>query len=648
MFRLRTFFVTILSLVFLNTVIAQPIFTNGNKPVSKEEFLKAYRKNNTEEKPSDKAYREYLELYIRFKLKVRAAMDAGMDTLPNQIAELQGFRSQIADSYMTDEGSINLLIDEAFNRRKKDIHIAHIFIPASDTSTKEELSEKEAKINKAYDLLLKGADFGKTAVQYSVDPSVAKNQGDIGFITVFGLPYELETLAYTTPAGKFSKPFRSKVGWHIFKNLGERKAKGKIQIAQILLAVPPESNAAQTEEVRKKADSIYAILQKGGDFKKLALQFSSDNMSYQNGGELPAFGVGRFEQSFENAAFSLTRDGEISKPAQSSFGFHILKRIGLQPVNENKNNAEDREMLKQEIFQNDRKDVAKKLLVKKIYSQAGFKKLPVNTRNLWIYTDSVLQEKQLPQLADIKEETPLYSFTRQTIRVKDWQTWLEAIRHAPNIRGKKSAAELYEDFIETTSLEYYRDHLEDFNKDFAQQLQEFREGNLLFEIMQRHIWDRASTDSNGLRAYYAANKNKYWWEASADAIIMTSSNDSVANAAGKKLQANHKQWRELMEFSGGMLQADSGRFELGQLPVVDRTNFTDGLLTAPLKNDADNTTTFVYVIKVRREKEQRNFEDARGFVINDYQNYLDEKWVAELKKKYPVRVNETVVASLPK
>jgi len=648
MFRFRTLLLTTLLLGSLYTAFAQTIFTAGNKAVSRDEFLKAYRKNNTETKPSDKAYRDYLELYVRFKLKVQAALDAKMDTLSTQIMELKGFRNQIADAYMNDESSMNLLIDEVFERRKKDIHLAHIFIPLSDTSSEKEINEKQAKINKAYEQLSKGEDFGKVAIQYSADPTVTTNKGDIGFVTVFLLPYDLETLAYTTAVGKFSKPFRSKAGFHIFKKVEERKSKGKIRIAQILIAVPPDANPNQIAVGRKQADSLYNVLLKGGDFRKLALQFSGDNFSYQNGGELPAFGVGRYEKTFENAAFSLNRDGEIGKPVQTSFGFHILKRIELQPININKTNAEQREMVKQEILQSDRAEVVKKMLVKKIFTRAGFKRFSFNKNDLWTYTDSILHEKYPKQVGTINLQTSLFSFTKQTIKVKDWQEYLEAIRNAPNIRGLKTAEQLFDQYIETSALEYYREHLEDFNREFAMQLLEFKEGNLLFEIMQRRIWDRASSDTAGLRAYYNANKNKYWWDASADAIIMSSSNDSVGNETSKKLAANHKQWRELMEFSGGTIQADSGRFELGQLPVVDRTNFTDGLLTVPVKNDADNTSTYVYVIRVRRQREPRSFEDARGFVINDYQNYLDEKWVAELKKKYPVKVNEPVVASLPK
>src|SRR5215831_6453527 len=205
----------VIALLILSTGItgySQPLFTYGNKPVSKEEFLKAYNKNNTGNKPTLQSYRDYLELYTRFKVKVQAALDMKLDTLTNQKAELSGFRNQVVESYMKDEESMNALIDEAFERSQKDIHVAHIFVACKNTATDEEVKKAQDKINQVYSQLQKGEDFGKLAQEYSEDPAAKTNKGDLGFITVFVLPYDLETLAYSTPANKYSAPFRSKIG----------------------------------------------------------------------------------------------------------------------------------------------------------------------------------------------------------------------------------------------------------------------------------------------------------------------------------------------------------------------------------------------------------------------------------------------------
>lgn len=636
-------------LIFMTAkVSAQVLFTYGGRSVTRNEFLKAYNKNNAESRPDEKSYRDYLELYIRFKLKVQAALDKKLDTLANQQAELQSFRNQIMDSYVRDETSLNLLISEAINRSKKDIHIAHIFVAAKQDAPAESVKKAQEKINAAWSQLQKGQDFGKVAAEYSEDPSVSVNKGDIGYITALVLPYELENAVYATPVGKYSAPIRSKAGFHIFRNAGEREALGRMRAAQILLAFPPGSSEEQQKEIGKRADSIYNVLTKGSDFKVMVTQFSNDNISWHAGGEMVEFGVGQYDLAFENAAFALKKDGDISAPVLTSYGYHIIKRLQHKPAIADTANVQLRDEFKQRITQSDRMEVSKKMLLKKVLQLTGFKKNAVNEKHLLVVIDSILQNKRFPAFADINVKTPLITFTKKTVTVKDLKTYLETIRGLESIRMGKTPQQLLEEFSEVSAFDYYRQHLEEFNKDFAYQLNEFKEGNLLFEIMQRNIWDPASTDSAGLKKYYNSHKDKYLWESSADAIILTASNAQAAEGFREKMKANYKDWKKYIDQSGGQLQGDSGRFELGQIPVVERTNFTEGLITANVKNETDNTVVFAYIIKLHPDREVRGFADARGFVINDYQVYLEEKWIEQLKKKYPVKINEAVIKRLPK
>ncbi|WP_205512948.1 peptidylprolyl isomerase [Longitalea arenae] len=636
-------------LIFMTaTGNAQQLFTYGGKTVTRNEFLKAYNKNNSESKPTEKSYRDYLELFIRFKLKVQAALDSKLDTLANQQAELQSFRNQIMDSYVRDEASINELTSQAIIRSRKDIHIAHIFVATPKEATEADIKKAQEKINAAWNQLQKGQDFGKVALAYSEDPSVSQNKGDIGYITSLVLPYELENAVYATAPGKYSAPVRSKAGFHIFRNLGEREGLGRMKVAQILLAFKPEDTDAQKEATRKRADSIYNVLTNGSDFKVLVTKFSDDNVSWRTNGEMMEFGVGQYELPFENAVFSLKKDGEISKPLLTSYGYHIIKRLQWKPAGGDTANAQLREEYKQRILQSDRFHVAQKMLLKKVMQLTGFKKNKFNEHHLFVFADSVLENKRIPVFADLNAKTPLFTFTKKTVTVKDFQDNLESIRNYETMKYGKTKAQLFEEFIEVSAFDYYRQHLEEFNKEFAYQLNEFKEGNLLFEIMQRKIWDPASTDSAGLKKYYTAHKDKYWWDASADAIIFTAGNENASEEFRTKIKENYKDWKKLIENSGGQLQGDSGRFELAQIPVVGRTNFTEGLVTANVKNEADNSVTFAYIVKVYMDREPRGFADARGFVINDYQVELEEKWIAELKKKYPVKINEAVVAGLTK
>lgn len=370
---------------------AQTLFTYGNHEVSKQDFLHAFNKNNTSQ-PTEKAYREYLELYIRFKLKVQEALDKKMDTLPSQKADLQNFRTQIAEGFMTDNSALQMLVQEAFERSKRDIRIA--------------LDDKE-----------------------------------IGWITVFVLPYKLENLAYTTAVGTLSDTFHLASEVHRIKVLEKRPAAGRMKAAQILLLFPPNASDSLKNILKHRADSIYKVLKQGASFEKLAKRYSNDILTYELGGEMPEFTVGHYDPIFEKAVFDLKRNGDITRPVLTQMGYHIVKRIALTPVNINKDSINAMESLRQQVLNDSRINIARKAMTEKVYHITGYDPAKIN-------------EYQL--------------------------------------------------------LDLYRDSLEKYNPEFAAQMKEFKEGNLLFEIMQTTIWDKPLKDQDKLEEEWIADlKKKY-------------------------------------------------------------------------------------------------------------------------------------------
>jgi peptidyl-prolyl cis-trans isomerase SurA len=643
----RVLLLSLLLLLFSSGLSAQTLFTVDGTPVGKEEFLKAFSKNNNGVVPTEKAYKDYLELYIRYKLKVKAAYAAQLDTLPAQRTELQNFRSQVADTYMKDQQSMDRLVREVSIRGQKDIRLEHIYIAVPRNATPADTLKAYEKAMTAYNELKKGKKFGEVAVSFSDDPSVKLNRGEIGYITVFSLPYELENLAWSLAPGQWSKPYRSKGGYHIFKDEGERKALGRIKVAQILLSIPPGASAVVREQVRRKADSIYRVLVAGGDFAALARAYSGDNLTYQNGGELPEFGIGRYDSAFEAASFGLDRDGAISKPVATEFGYHIIKRLSRKPFPSKLDEAA-MASLRQQVLNDPRVEISRQALFNRIYQETGFQREPIPEADLWAFTDSALRNPGYSSYQSLSNSKTVLSFSQRTYTIKDWIDFARATRPTRTGIGL-SDKDLFQRYIERTAMDYYRNHLEQYNADFAFQLNEFKEGNLLFEIMQRKIWDKASADSAGLVRYYEAHKGKYWWNASADALLFTCNSSGTAEALKARLMAGPiGGWRMSADSMGAAIQADSGRYELTQIPGAAFSVPAAQSFTGFTGNKADNTVSFAYILAVHNNREQRSYHDARGFVINDYQGWLEEQWVAGLRKEYPVKIDEKVFAELPK
>ena len=325
--------------VGFSPLFSQTLFTYGNNTVDKDEFLRAYNKNKTTTDDKEKSLREYLDLYSKFKLKVKAAKDAKLDTLPQLSGDLQNFRSQIEETYMTNDNAMNELTDEAFAHAQKDLHVIHFFFPIDAKTTAADSAKAIKAMQKVFTELTGGKKDYESLAAAASDNTVKIKTADIGYLTAFSVPYEYEKIIYALKTGEISKPYRSKNGLHIFKVIDERKGMGKWKIAQILFSVPPGDATVNNKIVQQKADSIYLKLQAGANFEEMVKLYSDDKLTYTSGGSMPEFTCGKYELPFETAVFKLTKDGEISKPFFTQFGYHIVKRVSVQPVQTTKADA---------------------------------------------------------------------------------------------------------------------------------------------------------------------------------------------------------------------------------------------------------------------------------------------------------------------
>ena len=621
---------------------SQTLINYGNNTIGKDEFLRAYNKNKTPVTDKEKSLRDYIELYTNFKLKVKAAKDLHIDTLPQLQADIDNFRRQIDENYMSDEKELKFLTDQAYDRSQQDVHIIHFSraIPA------ESSPEDTLKIYNAIRALYNELKSGKTDYNNLAQSAGAK-YGDPGFITVFTLPYQYENIVYTLKPSEVSVPYRSRNAWHIFKLLEQRKSAGKWKVAQILFSYPPDSDTAAKQQVQKLADSVYALLKKGADFSALAKTFSNDKLTYLNGGELPEFGSAKFDPSFETKVFDLKNDGDITMPFSTAFGIHIVKRLGYTPTPADKSDETFRFELKQKLMQDARIGQAKEKFAKDIMSKVGYQRTStVKEEELFRYADSLVNHPDTGYINTIPVRNKnIITFTKGSLKVADWLKFVTDYKGNFEQYKGESNKELWNKYVTIAALEYYKKHLEEYNADFKFQMQEFKEGNMLFEVMERNVWTRAGADTAGLLQYYNAHKQNYKWAASADVLIVSCTSEKIAADAMAALKSG-KSWKEIAENKGTEVQVDSARYELTQLNGNAGANPLEKDSYSPITKNVDGSATFIKYFKFYEPGQQRSFEESRGLVINDYQNVLEQKWLEDLHKKYPVKVNEALVKTM--
>jgi peptidyl-prolyl cis-trans isomerase SurA len=641
----KKIYLFLLSSCLLNGIVnAQTLFTYGNNQVSKQEFLRAYNKNKTAVTDKQQALKDYLELYGKFKLKVQAAKEMKLDTLQQLNYDLQNFRTQVEEGYLNDDKGIDALLDEAIARSQKDIHLLHFYVALSNKMPAADTVKAHKAMEEVREELIKGkTDYDELVNEITAEFLPIKGS-DLGFITALQIPYTFENIAYSLKPGGVSKVIRTKTGLHIFKNEEEKPSAGRWKVAQILLAIPPEVDGVTLKKAEKLADSIYNTLKAGADFAETAKRLSDDKLTYMIGGEMPEFGTGKFDLPFEKAIFSLKNDGDITKPIFTRYGFHIVKRLQQKPTPIGRSDDNFVYTLKQQLLQDARVEIPKANFTKQVLVKTGFKKnTAIKENDLFAFADSVSENKIVGNYP-INKKT-IFSFAKLNVIGSDWLNFVKDYKLNNDVYKGETNKELYAKYINTAAIEYYRKHLEEFNDDFKYQMQEFKEGNMLFEAMERNVWSLAASDSIGLVKFYATNRQQYKWAESATIILFNCNSEKSANEAIAALQ-NGKNWKAIADASEGNLQADSGRYEITQIQLPPNTTLKEGLVTTPLLSTTDNTASFIKVLQTHPANTLRSFEEAKGLVINDYQNYLEEQWIAALKKKNPIKVNETVFKSL--
>tara|TARA_B100000809_G_scaffold199394_1_gene199378 strand:- start:5713 stop:7665 length:1953 start_codon:yes stop_codon:yes gene_type:complete len=621
------------------------LLTVGGNDVKLSEFNAIYNKNNSKESVQD-----YLDLYIKFKLKVKEAEDLGFDTVPKFIAELAGYRKQLAEPYLTDKEVTEDLIKEAYNRMKTDVRASHILVGISEDAAPVDTLKAYNKIMNARKTVLKGADFSSTAKEMSDDPSAKKNGGDLGYFSAFHMVYPFESAAFNTKVGEVSLPIRTKFGYHILKVVDKRDARGNIEVAHIM--VKPEG-LAKHKFSRVKIDEIYQKLKEGADFSALAKQFSDDSGSSRKGGVLPAFNAGKMVASFENAAFELQKDGEISEPVKTDFGWHIIKRIKLMELA----SFDDLyKSIKARVAKDSRSNRSKVALYSKIKAENGFKEMlkerddfykVVNSEDYKAGTFNASNTLKYNKLmfGYYAEDGDKFEFTQL-----DFANYIQDKKYRgdkkKNISIQVEINRMYKDIVNKKGVEFKDTRLVKTNQEFRLLMQEYRDGILLFDLTDEKVWSKAVKDSAGLYNFYEKNKADYMWGERVQATVYTCNDAEIAKELQKILKKKAKKGysndsilKMINVDSQLSLKIDEDKYARKDNEFVDLAIWLKGKTSNVTK---DKVVAIVEVADVLKA-EPKALDEIKGLITSDYQNHLETEWVKELKSKYKVVVNQEVL-----
>ncbi len=637
------------------------LFTVNNKPVLLSEFNYIYSKTNGEKADySQSSLDEYLELYQNFKLKVERARGMQLDTIPSLQRELAGYRRQLANSYLVDKEVTDRLVQEAYERSLKDVDISHIMIQLSPNANEKEVAIAEQKIMNIQKKLKAGESFEELAKQLSEDKNTKENGGALGYFTAL-FPdgfYELESAAYNTPVGKVSDMARTAVGLHLVKVNEIRDARGQVEVAHILIRNDPKSkdNSAQ----KAKIDSLYQLIRAGSPFEEIAKQYSEDKRTAQKGGYIGFVGIRQVSKDFEDAAFGLKKDNGITAPVESSIGWHIIKRINKKPI-EKEDIAKRRIQTKMQENKKkskypkyNRLNNAEQSMLARIKREGNFTENPEVVQSFAASLDSsfVTYKWKAPE-----EQPTDVLFTLGTdfkATLGEFQNFCQRNSKRMRMANQMERADLvnlmYDEFVDENCMKYEESQLDVKYPEFKSLMREYEEGILLFEATKILVWDKASQDSVGLAAFHETRKSNYKWNERAVASFYTLKAENEELLDKIKKEAKKKSAEEVLEKfnkEGVVLSVQEKVFE------KDKSTFPNSLTwevgaTSEVEVNKRNKASSFYKIEEILPPAEKTLKEARGYVIADYQDYLDKKWLEELKEEYKVEVNRAVFDGLVK
>lgn len=685
------------------------LMTVDGRPVTRGEFEAIYKKNNKDAAVTPAALDEYLELFINYKLKVREAEALGMDTIQKFKQELDGYRKQLARPYLIDRELNDQLMQEAYDRMGQEVRASHILVQVDPSAT--DTAAAWARITALRDRIAKGEDFAAVASGKggSDDPSAAKNGGDLGWFSALQMVYPFETAAYTTPVGQLSQPVRTRFGYHIIKVVDKRPARGTMKAAHIMLraaeADSPEKAAATEQKIRE----IHQQVATGAiTFADAALKYSEDEGSSAKGGELPEFGTGKMIEEFEDQAFALKNDGDISQPFKTRFGWHIVKRLSATPPPTYDQAKGD---LKSKISRDSRADITRKVFLDKLKAGYHYTALPKNMKPVYALVDTTifkkgttvtdtLQRKEVTEgpvthdgmrydreingtirqgkLVNIrsKKHDEVTATPEDTVVVRDIQQgWrydrakaakltkpvftidgrsfsqLEFLDYLESKQKREATRDIkgyvnarFNDFVDDMLLAYEDDNLEKKYPEFRMLMKEYRDGILLFELTDQKVWSKAVKDSTGLQAYYDAHTADFMWPTRWDCDIYTCANTEVA----KKVRGLLKKGKRGADLTAAVNTSSTLDLSIdaGKFTAEEKP-FLQGLTQKGLSSDiaVDGRVAIVDVREVLAPA-PKPLEESRGLVTAAYQDALEKDWIAELRAKYPVTTNKDVLYSI--
>lgn len=640
----RVSFLTLSMIVFVSISFAQTkkskkeqtaltLFNVNKRSVSADEFIYLYKKNHPDKSKdyTPEKIQEYLDLFINFKLKVEEARARGLDTTKAFKKEFTQYKEELRKPYLPDAALTDSLVALTYNRLKQEVKASHILLNVKPDAAPADTLQAYTRLMNIRQEILDGKKFSDAAVEYSQDPSAKVNNGSLGYFTALQMVYPFESAAYSTPVGQVSDPVRTRFGYHLIYVEDRRDARGEVEVSHIMMRTGEDRD---NEKARNTIFEVYDQLQKGVSWEELCKQYSEDPGSKESAGRLRPFGVGVMASvpAFEAAAFSLQNPGEISDPFQTQYGWHIMRlerKIPLASLDDL------RASLKNKVSRDERAQLSRQAMQAKQRRDMNVKEMSAVKSKAMAAVDTTLKKGKwkIPAWATADKAT-LLTVQGKPYRCYDFFVYVLKEQKPTALAPEKYFEQLYNNFVDGIILAFQEEKIIRDHPEYGYLVNEYYEGILLFDIMEKEVWNKASADSAGQHAYF--NQHQASYQATEERVRASfySANTPafVTELRPMLLQENEEKIREIV--NAGKAKVESGYFKKADKAIFSKINWSVGV------HEAENNGMYYLAwLKELLPPGNMSFEEARPSVISDFQSFVEKQWIDQLKKKYSLKIN---------
>ncbi len=623
----------------------------GTSQISLSEFEKAYTKNSSQNKQggdSSKQYENFLDLYLKFKMKLADAQFRGFDNNADMNNELIDYRKKVGVTYILEKQLVDINLRRLWDMRHYEMRLSHIMIRPD--STGEEAAREKAQA--ILDSIKSGKrSFAEMVQLYTRDNFSKPNNGDIYYFTPGTFIPEFEEAYFNTPVGQVNPGvIHTRYGYHILKVTEKRERIPEVHAAHILIDFLDEKGENDSAAARLRADSVYNMVTSGHkDFAAAAKLYSKDQGTKEDGGDLKFFARRMMVKEFDEAAFNLN-PGEISKPVKTQYGYHVIKLIERKPF---LSFDEDKEAIKnnykQYRYQADYDTLT--IGLRKKYGYIADQKVFDETARKFDTLHLTADFLKSDRLAEIGPKV-LYSMGGSSYRVDTLLAYaLSQNEFASRLIDQKMLAGIIKKHSGDISLEFEAMNLDKSNAEFASLMDDYKNGIYIFKLQEETVWNKLAVDSVKLESYYTKNKNNFKWPDRVEFREIFVRADSLLKICQEKLNSGaafDSVAAQYTERAG--LKEKSGRYELQDVNANDNTR-----QAAKLNKPGDvspvvpNSGGFSLYQLVRKESARvKTFEECKAEVSSAFQEdeskRLESEYIKTLSERYKPVTHTDVLA----